>query len=298
MNGEQMQQVNIILLTDRNIFGEYVESIREAIASLGYNVLVTYDIGNNADINIVIKSKLYVDIDSIKGKKILYQSEELHDDRIRAFNMIYEDSEKWDAIWEMYEENIEFLKQHNKSTSNVFLCPYGYSPTYENDSYQLNKYDVYFYGSPTERRMKMFHDIEKTGWGKCHDPLGELFTTEIDSSKRIIRVTGNEYGRDRDMSVLRSKIVVNFRAYDNWRYAPLRGLIAQCKKRLYMVEKPNGGCYPYIDGKHFISFDGVDDFIEKAEYWINNLMRAKFEKDVYEDIKKNCRMVDFIRKLL
>ena len=96
-----------------------------------------------------------------------------------------------------------------------------------------------------------------------------------------------------------SKINAYIRAREMQYFSPNHMLMVLCKQKFYLHEKCKKGYGPYKPDKHFIEFEGLDDFVEKFEYWVSHdKEREAFAKNAYEDIKENHSMTKYLSKIL
>jgi hypothetical protein len=268
----------VIMIVNMGYFQEYANGIKMSLEELGHTASVTEYLDDIGDLNIVTKAFRPFDITQSAKKWVNYQSEELHNRREKGH---YDLSNGWPWVLEMFKENTSGMTGLDK----VRYCPYGYSPAFETDLPQVDEdIDLLFFGHHSPDRKAWFRQIQDS-------PI---------LNKRSIVVIDDEnpvFGRERDELIMRSKIVLNFKVQGFWFYAPLRGLITQCKKKLYMIEKPDGGYDPYIPDVHFKEFTTFDNFVEQVEYWLDHdKERNEFAVNAYEDIKEKYRWSQFIER--
>lgn len=261
----------ILMIAADTVFCELANAIAHSIRELGHQAEISKsdkDFGKNG--TIVIKAFRRFEHSEVPRHRILFQPEELWNRRDRGF---YDLSNGWTRVLEMFKENTEI----KKGTENVFYCPIGWSPAFETDLPEVEEdIDVYFYGSMLPRREKFFKELrEKTNLN--------------------IRAEYGDFGIERDKLIMRSKVILNIKANEKWFYTSLRCLLAQCKKKIMLCEKADGGYGPYIPGKHFFEFNNMEEAIEKISYLVNNpKTRENFANDVYNDLKKNYNFTKFL----
>lgn len=270
--------INIITLAKILTFKEYSQALVMSLEELGHDVTFTTDAKNVGDVNIFTQSfQPYVP--KTDGINILYQVEELwgQKDNYRVGN-------GYPYVLEMYEEQCKNMVDFGM---NAHYCPLGYSYIYETDLPEVEEdIDMFFYGGVTKRRTDWINEI------KSHPAMADKKIVHTDRREGVKKYF---FGRERDELIMRSKLMLNFRAHDDWMYAPLKGLLTQCKKKMFFAEKTSGGYDPYEKNKHFIMFDGIDEFVEKANYWLDNHKeRKEFAVNAYEDIKDNFRWSEFL----
>ena len=217
-----------------------------------------------ADFNFVIRAFRPWYPSNLKGKKILFQTEETWNDRERGeyrndlLNGV-------DRVLEMYDANCKLA-----NTAIVNYCPVGYSPVWERNLPEVEEdIDVLFYGSLTPRRIEFNKMLAKAGYNI-------FFNDKL-------------YGLKRDEMIMRSKVVLNIKAHPKWSYGPLHCLPVQCQKKFMLAEKANGGYGPFVPNKHLKEYNGLEDCLEKVDYWLNHEKeRKEFSKSAYEKMVKDC----------
>lgn len=271
----------IILVVNSDAFIELANSIKISLDSLG----IETDIIDNKDfkpIRPLTRRDMYIVIKAFRpfnerilgddSIKILYQPEECWNRRESGY---YDLSRGYDRVLELYHENVKIPR----GTWNVVHCPLGYSQAYETDLEPVEEsIDVLFFGSMTDRRKR--------------------FTEELNKHYNAKFLTST-FGRERDEFIMKSKININIKAYDNWSYGPLHCLLIQGKRKFTLSEKGNGGYEPFIAGKHFKEYNGLDDLRRKIDYWLEHEEERKiFGVEAYNDIKKNYNFTQYIKNAL
>lgn len=257
-------KIKIIIVANFDVFKELGEAVKLPLVNIGHDVDIVDDnnIGNFGDMNIVIKAFRPFNHGRMSGRKILLQTEELWNRRERG---IYDLSEGWDRVLEMYPENVRIPR----GTGNVVFCPITYSKAYEfnfNEDFE-EEFDVLFYGSLTPRRKDILSELQKDIKFYISDKC---------------------FGDERNKIIMKSKIITNVKAHDRWSYGPLHLLFAQANKKFVLCEKTDGGHEPLIPGKHFIEWRNVNDFKDKVKYYLKNEKeRIEFAENVYNDLKAN-----------
>jgi hypothetical protein len=227
------------------------------------------------DYNFVIKAfRNWYPMNLKYGKKILFQTEECWNNREQGH---YRSDllSGFDRILEMYDENVKL-----KQTEIVRYCPVGYSPVFEkNLPIVTEDIDVLFHGSLTVRR-KGFESALRTAGFNC------VFSDKL-------------YGIEREKMIMRSKVVLNIKAHPKWSYGPLHCLPTQCQKKFMLAEKANGGYGPFVPGRHLSEYNGMDDCLEKVDYWISHEKeRKEFSINAYETMKKECKFTEIFLKAM
>lgn len=229
------------------------------------------------ELTFIIKAHRFF-IPNFRGKKILFQTEELWNRRHKG-NYFGLFANQYDRVLEMYDENCNL-----RGTQNVVYCPVGYSPVWERNLPEDEEdIDVLFHGGVTPRREKFYDELAKMG-------LNVVFTS-------INRP--NTYGIERDKLIMRSKIDINIKAHDNWSYGPMHCLPAQANKSFMLTEKANGGYGPFKPGLHVAEYDGIEDCKKKVLYWLEHEKeRKEFAIKAYNDMVKTCDFTDILANAL
>ena len=233
----------------------------------------------DVDITFILKA-LRKFIPVFRGKKVLFQTEELWNRRQRGsyFGLF---APNYDRVLEMYDENVNLI-----NTRNVVYCPVGYSPVWEVKPFQDHideDIDILFHGSVTPRREEFMNAFHERGWKTVFTSKGE---TAI-------------WGAERAAMIQRSKICINMKAHDLWSYGPMHCLPAQANKQFMLAEKANGGYGPFVPGKHVAEYDGLEDCLEKIDYWLKRPKdRREFAVNAYEDMVKTCHFNDIFEKAM
>jgi hypothetical protein len=271
-----MRSCSVIVAANRGVFIELANALAHSMNELGFESIVYDDVNfkykrDSGWINIVLRAFRPFEFGGITGKKILFQTEELHNRRDDGY---YDMGVGYDRVLELYKANTEIPL----GTHNVVYCPIGYSPAFETDLPEVEEdIDVLFYGSMTDRRKEIQERLNKMG-------MNILFVNEV-------------YGKERDELIMRSKIVLNVKAYDQWCYGPLHCILSQCKKKFTLTEKGNGGYGPFVQDKHFIEYDGLEDLEDSIWYWVkNDKERNEFAVEAYENIKSDINFTEFVEK--
>ena len=226
---------------------------------------------NNEDFELTFIIKAHRKfIPKFRGKKILFQTEELWNRRA-ANNYFGLYANQYDRVLEMYDENVNL-----RGTKNVVYCPVGYSPVWESNLPEVEEdIDILFHGSITPRREDFGKMFQEMG-------LNTVFTSEI-------------FGRKRDKMIKRSKIDINIKAHDNWSYGPMHCLPAQANKSFMLAEKANGGYGPFKPGLHIAEYNGLEDCKKKVLYWLEHEKeRKQFAIKAYNDMIKTCDFTDIL----
>ena len=273
-------QCRIVSNVSSYMFGEFINSIKYSMEELGHEIVPTIYLDENGqcpnpkhhDINIVVSGFRPVNLKDIRGIKILSQTEELWNRREKG---VYDLSNGYNRVLEQFMENVNIPR----GTDNVVYCPYGYSKAYE---YNLPKVeediDGYFYGSLTERRKGFFYEVAQ-------------------SNRFNIRDIEGEFGEERNKNIMRSKIIIDCKASDNWSISKIRCYLGQANKKFILAEKSSVAVHPYVPNKHYIEYDGVNDFIDKMNYWLkHDDERNEFALNAHNDLKENCQFTQYIEK--
>ena len=271
----------VILATNGLVFGECANMIKLSLEELGHTAeIVGTGIDNHpykeGDLNIVTRAfRPY--IQSGKGRNVLYQCEELWHSRDSGVYDPRANGCAWERTLEIYKDNVVLPNHVNHK---VVWCPYGYSPAYETNLPEVEEdVDIFFFGSNSPMRMNLLSEL------KNHPAM----------KGKVIHYATNLFGIERDKWIMRSKIIINLKFVDRWSYPPLRALLAQCKKKMFMGHAPDGGRDPFTSGKHFIEFKSMEHLAEIADDWLNNdKKRKEFAVNAYEDIKKYHRFTDHL----
>lgn len=185
--------------------------------------------------------------------------------------------EGFDLVLDLYDIHTTFC-----NSKNVEFFPAGYSPIYDTNQKDLDLLDFYFVGGGTPRRNKKLPEIGK----RLKD-------------YRVKWNLGNQWGKKRDLYIKSSKINVYLKARPKQYFAPNHMLMVLCKQKFYLHEKCDGEYGPYKKDLHFIEFEGLDDFIEKFEYWASHdKERDAFTKRAYKDIRENHSMTKYLSEIL
>ena len=279
-------KTRIVIIAAYVVFIELAESIKYALNQFGINDVVIQDMdiqdGKSVedffkaeyDLTFMIKAFKRFSIYYAKGKKVLFQPEELWNRRQahRYFGLM---AEEYDRVLEMYDENVNL-----RGTQNVVYCPVGYSPVWESNLPEVKEdIDILFHGSMTDRRKEFYVMFKEMG-------LKIMFT-------------GNAYGIERNKLIMRSKIDLNIRAHDQWSYGPMHCLPAQANKKFMLAEKGKGGYGPFKPGLHVAEYDGIKECKEKVLYWLEHEKeRKEFAINAYEDMIKTCDFTETLRQAL
>ena len=66
-----------------------------------------------------------------------------------------------------------------------------------------------------------------------------------------------------------------------------------------LAEKANGGYGPFRPNIHVAEYDGLEDCLEKVDYWLHhNKERKEFAVNAYEDMVKTCHFNDIFEKAM
>jgi len=278
MNKKVAKNCMLILCVNWGVFAELSYAIKHSLEELGLENIEILD-ESQFDRNKMVRD-MYIVIKAFRpftgnmlppnSIKILYQPEECWNRRERGS---YDLSGGWDRVLELYDENVKIPR----GTNNVVHCPIGYSPAFETDLPEVEEdIDVLFFGSMTERRTLFRNQLAEDGYN--------------------VNFLEHVYGKERDEFIMRSKIVINIKAHDMWSYGPLHCLLSQCKKKFTLSEKGNGGYGPFVVGRHFMEYDGIDDLKKKLDYWLpRDKERKQFAEVAYNDMKENCDFTKYIK---
>jgi hypothetical protein len=271
----------IIIVASYDIFIEFANSMKYSLEKIGVKNVKVVDSKDLKfdyyDLNFVIKAFRPFPVEKLQGFKILFQTEECWNNRA-AGTYRWELQVGYDRVLEMYDENCKL-----KDTQKVVYCPVGYSPVWERKMAKVEEedIDILFHGSLTPRRMKFYVALKEAGY------------------KNII-FTNKHYGKIRDEFIKRAKVTINIKAHDKWSYGPMHCLPAQANKKFLMAEKADGGYGPFVPNKHFIEYDGIEDFKEKINFWLDcgREERDKFALNAYNDMIKTCDFTEILKKSL
>lgn len=189
---------------------ENVDEYRNILLLLGYNV--------------------GCDIDEYRriypGKKIIiYQLEQLFDNKSQWYNInssnkevvrrtkhIKETLQKCDEIWDYDIDNIEFLK--SEGFDKIKHVPLPYSKKLKRINRNKNpEYDIIFYGSINERRIKFLEYLKDDYKLLILAPSRDV--ERYKDSKIGKYMIGDIYGDDLFEYIFNSKIVLNLHYYDS-----------------------------------------------------------------------------------
>lgn len=274
-----MRTVRIIIAARRGVFIEQAKAIEYSMKQLGIcegariqgDSAVNFD--KHYDFNFVLRAFRPFQIGSIKGTKIIYQTEELWNRREKGH---YDMSDGYDLALEMYDENVKIPT----GTDRVVYCPVGYSPVWESNLPEVEEdIDVLFYGALTDRRNQFINKLKDMGFNCVY----------IDK----------KYGLDRDEFIMRSKIVLNIKAHDKWSYGPMHCLPVQANKKFMLAETANGGYGPFKPGVHFAEYDGLTHCVDAVRNWLeHDKERKNFAVNAYEDMVKTCDFTSILKNAL
>lgn len=283
-------KTRIVITPNYKAFIELAESIKYALTTFGVTEIDIQDLNvkNFKDVQRFYAAKydltfMMIALRSfnaapIKGIKILFQTEELWNRREKN-NYFGLGSADYHRVLEMYDENVKI----GGNTRNVVYCPVGYSPAWEVDLPKVKEdIDVFFHGSITDRRKEFLR----------------MITSAVGKEKTYL-FTQDAWGLKREKLIMRSKIVINIKAHDNWSYGPMHCLPSQANKKFMLAEKGNGGYGPFVPGIHVAEYDGIQDCKEKVLYWLSHEKeRKEFAEKAYIDMKKNCDFTKILKKAL
>lgn len=202
-------------------FREVAEGLQSALRSLGHSVVVAENSVDAQAISIVLGAHLLTreEMESLPASTIVYNLEQLGGSELPAWYMALASRVR---IWDYSPLHIEMWKKLPCLEQPV-LVEIGFAP--ELRRIPLNakpEIDVLFYGSVNERRRKILADLVAAGL-KVHVAFGI-------------------YGRDRDLLIAHSKIVLNLHAYDTKAFEIVRvSYLLANAKAVVSEESPDMG---------------------------------------------------------
>lgn len=180
-------------------FEDYAYALRDVLRALGHETtqfgpdgqplgrLIMFGV-NNSSIDRMTREARY----QMPPDAIVFNTEQLSavDDPTR-FMANYEQYRQH-VVWDYSRANIEVLKK--LGITRAVHCPLGYYPTMASIEPAEEDIDVLFYGSTNPHRLRILDALDATGL----------------NVKRLFGV----YGKERDVWIARSKVVLNMHHYE------------------------------------------------------------------------------------
>jgi len=202
-------------------FYEVAEGLQSALRSLGHSVVVAENSVDAQATSIVLGAHLLTqaEMESLPAATIVYNLEQLGGSALPAWYMTLGSRLR---IWDYSPLHIEMWKQM-PCVAEPVLVEIGFAPELRKIPLGAKpEIDVLFYGSVNERRRKILAALQDAGL-KVHAAFGI-------------------YGRDRDLLIAHSKIVLNLHAHETKAFEIVRvSYLLANAKAVVSEESPDMG---------------------------------------------------------
>lgn len=282
VSGEEFQCIITRSLSMTSAFIPVQKTMIEKFKNIDEYKNVLLLLGYNVGCDIDEYRKIYPD-----KKIIIYQLEQLFDNKsqwyninssnkevVRRTNHIKETLHKCDEIWDYDIDNIEFLK--SEGFSRIKHVPLPYSENLKRVNKNKNpEYDIIFYGSINERRIK-FLEYLKDNYKLL------IIAPSYDVEKYKDSIIGNYmvkdvYGDDLFEYIFNSKIVLNLHYYDSKIQEQARIFELLINNKTVVSEKSRINYYGNIIHE-FETPEEMIEIIDSLLKWQNYSISNEFRK--------------------
>jgi tetratricopeptide (TPR) repeat protein len=260
------------------IFKEIAETLHYGLQELGYDSLMTYDLGHTDRVYIILAPHNVTCFDgnlALPNNSILYNFEQIYLDS-PWLTSTYLDYLAQYPIWDYSKANIQELKR--LGIDNVQFLPLGYvSQITRIESTASGDIDVLFYGYINERRQKIIDEL------KYHD--------------LNVYTAFNIYGNQRDNLISRSKIVLNIHYYDAkiFEIARVFYLLANRKFVVSEIGSDADAENPFRTG---VAFADYDSLVRTCLYYLHHPEERNRIAEAGFEIMKSRPEKDFIAAVI
>jgi hypothetical protein len=259
----------IIVLYKSKIFKLYVECLVNILNTKYKNIRINLwnkdYIYDKKNVYIIF----YTDINNIDkcDNYCIINTEDINNDNIIKRFEIIDKLENCKFFIDYSNDNINYINENydNKYKNKIIYVPFGYTELYEN-KIRVNQnvkkiYDIVFLGALNQRRKEFFKRFDKLKLKYYYPQL----------KRRSIKflLQNKEYAK--------GKIALSIKYYDKCgndlfrlRDLILSNIFFLCEKNL------DDDVYNYLDELN-LTFNSIDECIEKIKYWLN-----KDDKEIYE----------------
>jgi hypothetical protein len=255
-------------------FTEAALLLRHSLLSLGYDCDLALNEFARNRVNIVLGTNLLNPAATFGDcRVILYQLEQLSDTE-----GWYSDGRgamlaRAEAVWDYSPENVEFLRQRGIAASYV---PLGFHPALQTiPDNSVRDIAVLFVGSLNDRRRAVLSALEQRGY--------------------VVKVLFGVYGKQRDDTIARSRVVINIHFYE--------ANIFEAVRVSYLV---NNGVFVLSEDSTFYPWDGVPiprvaygKLVESCDYWLrDDAGREALRKEMASAFKERYPMTEIVSQVL
>jgi len=176
-------------------YQDVAEVVMRGFAMLGYEAIMTSDIGNISGRAIVIGAHVmsFEQAEGLPHKSVIYNTEHVTSSWIKREDTLYLQLLRRYEVWDYNQDNSRYLA--TILGKDVKFVRVGYvSQSTRIDSAPVLDIDVLFYGSVNARRQVILNGLRSAGLS-VHHAFGV-------------------YGRQRDALIARSKVVLNMHYYE------------------------------------------------------------------------------------
>lgn len=205
---------------------------------------------------------------------ILYNLEQIYEENYMFTNNYFDILRRFE-VWDYSDRNIHALKSFG--VDNVKKCSIGYVEELTKVPEAEEDIDVLIYGSMSQRRTSIINELNRMGYN-CHASF-------------------NVYGKDRDLLISRSKIVLNIHHYPTKIFEIVRVsyLLSNRKFVISEVSQEDEALAMVKDG---IVLSEYSDIVTKCIYYLGKDDERKRIADVGFNIFKNQKQEEFLRQIV
>jgi hypothetical protein len=247
------RRITVITHLAPEMFVELALACVEALQSYGFDAVYCVDPACNkqTDFNIIVSNKKLKRV-SKNNINVVWETEHIE--------TIYR--KKYPVDYTEYTRSLHWFDYKQDLTDrNIHFCPIGYSKWFDTS---LPKRDIwpYFHMGATRRGLPRYEFRKKFG----------------------IQPDDQIYGRSRDVLIMRSKVNINTRAYEDYWFTPLHAALILFKGKMLLQDDTDKDDYYFY--KPYLNFFTEDDFVEKLHYWLeHDKERHEWEHFIHEDMK-------------
>ena len=179
-------------------YREVIESVQWGLEALGHQV--SFTINKIADCSNIIFGQQMLNeetLASLPANTICYNMEQIAGATAAEIKPELHTTARLFQVWDYSRDNLAAWESLNPLRRPIHV-PIGYAPVLSRIPHRMNPFiDVLFYGFPTAGRLELFARL-------CDMGLHSVFVCGL-------------YGRERDELIERSKVILNYNAYDKSR---------------------------------------------------------------------------------